>query len=61
MNNLYAFIYLQQTNDATPQTLSDAINTNDELTFILKLILKMVARVKNNKISRQWAFILTLY
>ena len=61
MNNLSAFIYLQQTNDATPQTLLAAINTNDELTFILKLILKIVARVKKNKISQQGAFILTLY
>ena len=33
------------TNDATPQT---SITTNDDgLTFILQIILKMVARVKN--------------
>ena len=47
MNNLSAFIYLQEKNDATPQTLSVAINTNDGLAFILQLIIKMVVRVKN--------------
>ena len=47
MNNLSTFIYLQEKNDATPQTLSAAINTNDGLAFILQLIIKMVVRVKN--------------